>query len=70
MPAQRGKKTEKFYIPYFFPVIYRGESQMRKSDEAKKIFGLILVPLIRSDLSRRFKGKLGENKKVVNYYEC
>jgi len=42
---------------------------MIKSDKGKNVFGAILVPLIRSELSRRFKGKLGENKKVVNYYD-
>ena len=54
--------------------IFSGESQkMKRRDKAKKVFGVIVVPLILNSLTRRFKaegkGKLWENKRVVNYYE-
>ena len=42
---------------------------MKKGDKGKKVLGVILVLLILNGFSRRFKGELGENKRVVNYYE-
>jgi hypothetical protein len=41
MPTR--KKTKVLYIPYFFLVIYSGESQMIKSDKGKKVLGAIVI---------------------------